>query len=65
LKAFRGWHDAHSILTYGWLKKPNEQPRLVPLTIYTEAREGKHIYWCREHFTDYEMFSVGARIAAN
>ena len=65
LKAFRGWHDAHSILTYGWLKKPNEHPRLVPLTIYTEARERKHIYWCREHFTDYEMFSVGARIAAN
>jgi len=65
LKAFRGWQDVHSVLTYGWLERTNEPPRLVPLTIYTEAREGKHIYWCREHFTDYRVFSVGARIAVN
>jgi hypothetical protein len=65
LKAFRGWEDAHSVLTYGWLNRMNEPPRLVPLTIYTEARYKKHIYWCRGHFTDYRVFSVGARLVIN
>jgi hypothetical protein len=58
LKAFRGWEDVHVVLTYGWLKRLDDPPRLVPLTIYTEARYKKHIYWCRGHFTDYRVFSV-------
>jgi hypothetical protein len=65
LKAYRGWEDYHAVLTYGWLKIANEPPRLVPLTIFTEARHKKHIYWCRGYFTDYHVFTAHARIIAN
>jgi len=62
LKAYRGWEDSQVVLTYGWLKRANDSPRLVPLTIFTEARYKKHVYWCRGHFTDYRVFSVQARL---
>jgi hypothetical protein len=39
LKDYRGWDNAQFVLTYGWLKRANEPPRLVPLTIFTEARD--------------------------
>jgi Trypsin-like peptidase domain len=65
LKAFQGWEDPHVIVTYGWLKRANEPPRLVPLTIYTEVRDKKHIYWCRGNFTDYRVFSVRATLVTN
>jgi len=65
LKAFRGWEDFYVIVTYGWLKRANEPPRLAPLTIYSEARDKKHIYWCRGHFADYRVFSVGAKLVIN
>jgi len=65
LKAFRGWEDLHVIVTYGWLKRADETPWLVPLTIYTEVRDKKHIHWCRGNFTDYRVFSVRARLIAN
>jgi hypothetical protein len=65
LKAFRGWEDVHVVLTYGWLKRANEPPRLAPLTIYSEARDKKHIHWCRGHFTDYSVFSVRATLLIN
>src|SRR6202171_4949521 len=53
LKAYRGWEDCQVVLTYGWLKRSNELSRLVPLTIFTEIRYKKHIFWCRGQFTDY------------
>jgi Trypsin-like peptidase domain len=62
-KAYRGWQNCYVVLTYNWLKRPNELSRLVPLTIYTEARDNKHVYWCRGTFTDYRIFSVGVRLA--
>jgi hypothetical protein len=65
LGAFRGWEGNDVIITYGWLDRANEPPRLVPLTIYTEARDKKHIYWCRGNFTNYHVFSVKARLVAN
>jgi len=65
LKAFRGWEGLHVIVTYGWLKRADETPWLVPLTIYTEVRDKKHIYWCRGNFTDYRVFSVGGRLVMN
>jgi hypothetical protein len=65
LKAFKGWEDVYVVLTYGWLDRADELPRLAPLTIYTEAHDKKHIYWCRGHFTDYRVFSVGARLIVN
>jgi Trypsin-like peptidase domain len=65
LNTFKGWEDLHVIVTYGWLNRANDLPRLVPLTIYTEVRDKKHIYWCRGNFTDYRVFSVGARVVIN
>jgi len=65
LKVFRGWEDIHVVLTYGWLSRADEPPWLAPLTIYTEARYKKHIYWCRGHFTDYSVFSVRAVLVKN
>jgi hypothetical protein len=65
LKAFRGWEDIYVVLTYGWLERADEPPWLAPLTIYTEARYKKHIYWCRGHFTDYSVFSVRATLVKN
>jgi hypothetical protein len=65
LKDYRGWQDLQIIITYGWLKQPDEPDRLVPLTIYVQGRNGKHIHWCRGQFTDYQMFSASAKILAN
>jgi hypothetical protein len=64
LKAYRGWEDYQIVLTYGWLKLAHE-PRLVPLTIFTKGRHGKHIYWCRGQFTNYQRFESEVRIVAN
>src|SRR6267154_2797418 len=64
LKAYRGWEDSQVVLTYGWLKRVDELPRLVPRTIFTEARYKKHIYWCRGQFTDYQIFDSRVKIIA-
>ncbi len=66
LKEYRGWEECQVVLTYGWLKRANEPPRRVPLTIFTEARyKKKHVYWCRGQFTDYHIFDSDVRIVAN
>jgi len=66
LKAYRGWEECQVVLTYGWLKRADEPPRLVPLTVFTEARyKKKDIYWCRGQFTDYHIFDSEVRIIAN
>jgi len=66
LKACRGWEESQVVLTYSWLKKAEEPPRLVPLTTFVWARHGsKHIYWCRGLFTDYQIFDSRVRIVAN
>ena len=37
-------------MTYGWLRRTDEAPRLIPLTISTQALfHGKKVYWCRGH----------------
>lgn len=64
LKAYRGWEEYQTIVTYGSLTRPHEPPRLAPLTIYNEASDKKHRYWCRGHFTDYQVFGVEARLIA-
>ncbi len=64
LKAYRGWEECQVVLTYGWLKLADEPTRLVPLTIFTQARDKKHVYWCRGQFTDYQRFAGRAKIIA-
>ncbi len=65
LKAYRGWEECQVVLTYGWVKLADEPPRLVPLTIFTEARYKKHIYWCRGVFTNYRIFITRTKIVAH
>jgi hypothetical protein len=65
LKTYRGWEDYQIVLTYGWLRLATEPERLVPRTIFTQARHKKHTYWCRGQFTDYRMFSAQARLIPN
>jgi hypothetical protein len=65
LKAYRGWVECQVVLTYGWLKQTDELPRLIPVTIYTQAVHGKKLYWCRGQFTDYRRFGSEVKIIAN
>jgi Trypsin-like peptidase domain len=65
LKAYRGWEECRAVITYGRLKRASESPRLVPLTIFSEARYKKHVHWCRGQFTDYRVFDSEVRVVAN
>ncbi len=66
LTAYRGWEDLRTVVTYNWLKRASEPPRLVPLTIFTEARyKKKQVNWCRGQFTHYQVFDSDVRITAN
>ncbi|HZQ68217.1 MAG TPA: hypothetical protein VFA68_06840, partial [Terriglobales bacterium] len=64
-KDYRGWESYQIVLTYGWVQRTKENSWLVPLTIFTEAREKKHVYWCRGQFTGYQMFDARARLLSN
>jgi len=58
------WKDYRAVVTYGWLQRAAEAPRLTPLTISTQAEFNKKVYWCRGQFTDYQMFSSRVRMIA-
>ena len=51
------WKDYQAVVTYGWLQRANESPRLIPLSISTQAHFNKKLYWCRGRFTAYKVFS--------
>src|SRR6266581_3397617 len=59
------WRDYQSIVTYGWLRRTDEVPRLIPLTIFTQAEHNRKVHWCRGVFTNYRIFSSRAKIVAN
>ncbi|HEY6947044.1 MAG TPA: serine protease [Candidatus Acidoferrum sp.] len=59
------WRDYQSIVTYGWLRRTEEPPRLIPLTIATQAEFKNNFYWCRGLFTNYRIFSSRAKIVAS
>jgi len=59
------WKDYGIIVTYGWLKIGDEPKKLVPLTMSSQARLGKKIYWCHGDFTHYRVFDSRIRIVAN
>lgn len=56
------WKDYLAVMTYGWLKREGESPRLVPLTISTQAKNGRTVHWCRGRFVNYQVFSASSRI---
>ena len=59
------WRDYQSIVTYGWLRRTDEVPRLIPLTISTQAENNKKVHWCRGVFTNYRIFSSRVKIVVN
>lgn len=61
------WQDYQSVVNYGWLRLADNTPRLVPLTISTQAEFKNKTYWCRGLFTNYRMFNTQTKImsAAN
>jgi hypothetical protein len=58
------WKEYQAIVTYGWLRRIDEAPRLIPLTISTQAELKKKLYWCRGRFTDYQEFGSKVKILA-
>jgi Trypsin-like peptidase domain len=63
LKAYRGWENYQIVLTYDWLKRGNDPPRLVPLTFFVQGRN-KKVYWRRGQFTDYRVFDSRVKLIA-
>jgi hypothetical protein len=59
------WTDYMAVMTYGWLKRADESPRLIPLTISTQAKYGKTIHWCRGRFVNYKVFGSSVKITSN
>jgi len=58
------WKDYQGVVTYGWLQRKDETPRLIPLTISTQAEHNKKIYWCHGQFIDYQIFSSRVKVVA-
>ncbi len=56
------WRDFHRIVSYGWLKKPGEPSRLIPISFAGQAEMSGRTYWYRGKFTKYRVFSVTTRI---
>jgi hypothetical protein len=58
---FGKWTNHQAVVTYGWLKRVDDAPRLVPLTIATQAEYRNKVYWCRGQFTDYQVLTSRAQ----
>jgi hypothetical protein len=56
------WKDYRAVVTYGWIKRADEPPSLIPMTISTQAEYNKRTYWCHGQFTNYQVFTARARI---
>ncbi len=65
LRDYQGYKDFRVVLTYGWIKIAEELSQLVPLTIFTEAFDGKRTVWCRGTFTNYRMFGSHSTVMPN
>ena len=60
----RHWGTYQVVVTYGWLKRSGEPPRLIPVTFYSQLRGEKRVDWCRGQFTDYRVFIVKAKVGS-
>ena len=54
--------NLQAVVTYGWLKKRAEVPRIVPLTLAMQTEHKKKVIWCHTQFTDYRVFSSRVRV---
>ncbi|MGB8475423.1 MAG: serine protease, partial [Candidatus Acidiferrum sp.] len=60
----RHWGTYQVVVTYGWLQRTDEPPRLIPVTFYSQLRGEKRVDWCRGQFTDYREFIVKAKLGS-
>ena len=51
-----------TVVTYGWLRRKGDEPRLIPVAIAAELASGKRVLWCRGEFINYQVFTTKARI---
>lgn len=58
------WKEFRGVVTYGWFQPADDTAQRVPLTIFTQAKYRKKIYWCRGQFMNYQIFSSRAKMAA-
>lgn len=56
------WKAYESVVTYSLLRRAGESDRVIPVTIFTQIRNGKKVYWCRGLFTNYRIFDAQAKI---
>jgi hypothetical protein len=59
------WKEYRDTVTYGWLNREGESPRLIPLTVSAHAQFKNHNYWCRSSFTNYRVFSAQVKLITN
>lgn len=59
------WKAYESVVTYGRLQRPGGADRIIPITIFTQIRNGKKVYWCRGFFINYRIFDAQAKIVAS
>jgi len=51
------WKNYQAVMTYGWLQRPGEIPRLIPTAIVSQAEWNRKTYWCRSQFSHYQVFT--------
>jgi len=56
------WKDYQAVMTYGWLRRPGEIPRLIPAAIASQAEWNRKTHWCRSQFLHYQVFSSQVRM---
>jgi len=56
------WKEYKAVMTYGWLRRPGEEPRLIPTTIESQAQFHNKTYWCRSQFLNYQVFTSEVRM---
>jgi hypothetical protein len=58
------WSDIRGAFSYGWLKPPGEQPKLVPVQVFLTVNYQGSWYWSEGQFTNYRVFGVKTKLDA-
>ena len=64
LPDYKCWTTTQTVLTYHALDKPDRPRQIVPWTFISQGQCGKHVYWNRGFFRDYQEFHAKARLLA-
>ena len=59
------WTNLHTVVAYGWLKEPEEQPKLVPARESFQGELDRRIYWSNATFANYREFGVKSKLMKN